>query len=195
MKKSILFLSAATLMVAASCQNFQKGEGGLEYKIVKDAGADKAVAGDLLSVDIIVESDKRDSITGKTELNSTYDIGLPQIVNIAPDSLPGMYAGDYNSMFKFLGEGDSAVFRLNLDTMAAKTGQPKPDIADHYVTFKVKVRKHFKKGELTDSALYAEVDSYFLGEMETLKNAEEGKVSSYIASKKLEPNRITICNR
>jgi FKBP-type peptidyl-prolyl cis-trans isomerase len=100
-----------------------------------------------------------------------------------------MYAGDYNSMFKFLGEGDSAVFRLNLDTMAAKTGQPKPDIADHYVTFKVKVRKHFKKGELTDSALYAEVDSYFLGEMETLKNAEEGKVSSYIASKKLEPNK------
>jgi FKBP-type peptidyl-prolyl cis-trans isomerase len=189
MKKSILFLSAATLLVAASCQNFQKGEGGLEYKIVKDAGADKAVAGDLLSVDIIVESDKRDSITGKTELNSTYDIGLPQIVNIAPDSLPGMYAGDYNSMFKFLGEGDSAVFRLNLDTMAAKTGQPKPDIADHYVTFKVKVRKHFKKGELTDSALYAEVDSYFLGEMETLKNAEEGKVSSYIASKKLEPNK------
>jgi hypothetical protein len=69
MKKSILFLSAATLMVAASCQNFQKGEGGLEYKIVKDAGADKAVAGDLLSVDIIVESDKRDSITGKTAGN------------------------------------------------------------------------------------------------------------------------------
>ncbi|HMR18114.1 MAG TPA: FKBP-type peptidyl-prolyl cis-trans isomerase, partial [Sphingobacterium sp.] len=184
MKKSILFLSAATLMVAASCQNFKKGDGGLEYKIVKDAGAEKAVAGDLLSVDMTIKSDRKDSL-----LTSTYEMGLPQIINIAPDSIPGMYAGDYNSMFKFLGEGDSAVFRLNLDTMEAKIGQPKPDIADKFVTFTIKVRKHFKKGELTDSALYAEVDSYFQAELESLKNAEEGKLSRYVSSKKLEPTK------
>ncbi|NGM90607.1 peptidylprolyl isomerase, partial [Parapusillimonas sp. SGNA-6] len=75
MKKSILFLSAAVLLVAASCQSFKKGEGGLEYKIVKDAGAEKAVAGDLLSVDMMILSDRKDSL-----LNSTYDLGLPQIV-------------------------------------------------------------------------------------------------------------------
>lgn len=189
MKKSILFLTAATLLVAASCQNFKKGEGGLEYKIVKDAGAEKAVAGDLLSVDMTLTSDRKDGDGKDSLLNSTYDMGLPQIINIAPDSLPGMYPGDYNSMFKFLGEGDSAVFRLNLDTMAARSGQPKPPIADKYVTFTVKVRKHFKKGELTDSALYAEVDKYFQGELETMKNAEEGKISNYIASNKLEPTK------
>ncbi len=189
MKKSILFLSAAVLLVAASCQNFKKGEGGLEYKIVKDAGAEKAVAGDLLSVDMILESDRADSITGTKQLNSTYDLGLPQIVNIAADSIQGTYPGDYNSMFKFLGEGDSAIFRLNLDTMAAKTGQPKPEIADKYVTFKIKVRKHFKKGQLTDSALYAEVDNYFKGELESLKTSEEGKIANYISSNKLEPKK------
>lgn len=189
MKKSILFLTAATLLVAASCQNFKKGEGGLEYKIVKDAKAEKAVAGDLLSVDMTLTSDRKDGDGKDSLLNSTYDMGLPQIINIAPDSLPGMYPGDYNSMFKFLGEGDSAVFRLNLDTMAARSGQPKPPIADNYVTFTVKVRKHFKKGELTDSALYAEVDKYFQGELETMKNAEEGKISNYIASNKLEPTK------
>src|SRR5690606_661246 len=114
MKKSILFLSTAVCLLAtASCQSFQKGEGGLEYKIVKDAGAEKAVAGDLLSVDMIVTSDRNDSL-----LQSTYDIGLPQIINIAPDSIPGLYPGDYNSMFKMLGEGDSAIFRLNVDTMS-----------------------------------------------------------------------------
>lgn len=189
MKKSILFLTAATLLVAASCQNFKKGEGGLEYNIAKDAGAEKAVAGDLLSVDMILTSDRKDADGKDSLLNSTYDMGLPQIVNIAPDSLPGMYPGDYNSMFKFLGEGDSAIFRLNLDTMAARSGQPKPPIADKYVTFTVKVRKHFKKGELTDSALYAEVDKYFQAELEGLKNAEEGKISGYIASNKLEPSK------
>src|SRR5690606_10894412 len=185
MKKSILFLSAAVgLLAATSCQNFKKGDGGLEYNIVKDAGAEKAEAGDLLSVDMIVTSDRKDSL-----LQSTYDIGLPQIVNIAPDSIPGLYAGDYNSMFKMLGEGDSAVFRLNLDTMAAKTGQPKPEFADHYATFKVKVRKHFKKGNLTDSALYAQIDEYFKGEIETLKQAEEGKLANYISKNKLEPKK------
>src|SRR5690606_27292785 len=78
---------------------------------------------------------------------------------------------------------------LNLDTMAAKTGQPKPEIGDKYVTFHIKVRKHFKKGELTDSALYAEVDNYFKGELENLKNAEEGKITSYVSSNKLEPKK------
>ncbi|MBD1425046.1 FKBP-type peptidyl-prolyl cis-trans isomerase [Sphingobacterium arenae] len=185
MKKSILFLSAAVgLLAATSCQNFKKGDGGLEYNIVKDAGAEKAEAGDLLSVDMIVTSDRKDSL-----LQSTYDIGLPQIVNIAPDSIPGLYAGDYNSMFKMLGEGDSAIFRLNLDTMAAKTGQPKPEFADHYATFKVKVRKHFKKGDLTDSAMYAQVDEYFKAEIETLKTAEEGKLANYISKNKLEPKK------
>ena len=184
MKKSVLFLSAAVMLLAASCQSFKKGDGGLEYNLVDDVAKEKAVAGDFLSVDLTITSDKNDSL-----LNSTYDLGLPQIVNIAPDSIPGAYKGDYNSMFKFLGEGDSAVFKLNMDTMAAKTGQPKPEFADKFVTFTVKVRKHFKKGQLTDSALYAEIDGYFKGELEGLKKAEEGKISKYVADKKLEPKK------
>lgn len=189
MKKSVLFLSAAVLLLAASCQNFKKGDGGLEYKLVNDVAKEKAAAGDFLSVDMTITSDKKDADGKDSLITSTYDIQLPQIVNIAPDSIPGAYKGDYNSMFKMLGEGDSAVFKLNMDTMAAKTGQPKPPIADKYVTFTVKVRKHFKKGQLTDSALYAEIDNYFKGEIEVLKKAEEGKISGYISSKKLEPKK------
>ncbi|MFC7526002.1 FKBP-type peptidyl-prolyl cis-trans isomerase [Parapedobacter sp. GCM10030251] len=181
MKKSIFSLGLATLVLAGACQQFKTGEGGLQYKIVKDNGQPKAQTGDLLSVNMTVTTD-RDSL-----LSSTYDIGLPQIINIAADSLPGLYPGDYNSMFKMLGEGDSAVFKLNLDTMAAKTMQPKPDFADHYVTFNVKVNKHFKKGELTDSALYAEVNAYFDGEIQKLKASEEGKINDYIKKNNLEP--------
>ena len=184
MKKSILFLTAAIGLLAASCQNFKKGDGGLEYKIVDDVASEKAATGDLLSVDLTIKSDRNDSL-----ISSTYDIGLPQIVNIAPDSLPGMYKGDYNSMFKFLGEGDSAVFRLNMDTLAAKTGQPKPEFADKFVTFTVKVRKHFKKGQLADSALYSQVDTYFKGELDKIKDGEPKKITDYITSKKLEPKK------
>ena len=181
MKKSILILGLAVGALTGACQQFKTGEGGLQYKIVKDNGLEKAEAGDLLSVELTVTTD-RDSL-----LSSTYKIGLPQIINIAPDSIPGLYAGDYNSMFKLLGEGDSAVFKLDLDTMAAKTMQPKPDFADKFVTFNVKVNKHFKKGELTDSALYAEVNTYFDTEIERLKASEEEKINSYVQKNNLEP--------
>jgi len=181
MKKSILILGLAASVVMGACQQFKTGEGGLQYKIVKDNGQEKAQAGDLLSIAMTVKTD-RDSL-----LSSTYKIGLPQIVNIAPDSVPGLYAGDYNSMFKMLGEGDSAVFKLDLDTMAAKTMQPKPDFADKYIIFNLKVNRHFKKGDLTDSALYAEVNTYFEGEIEKLKQAEAGKIETYIKQNNLEP--------
>ena len=184
MKKSILVLTAAVGIFATSCQNFKKGDGGLEYKIVKDEGAVKAADGDHLFVDMIVKSDRNDSL-----VQSTYDIGLPQYVNIVPDTIPGNYKGSYSSMFKYLGEGDSAVFRLNLDTMAAKSGQPKLPIADKYLTFTIKVRKHFKKAELPDSIAHVELDKYYKELIGNLEKAEAGKIENYIKSNKLEPKK------
>jgi FKBP-type peptidyl-prolyl cis-trans isomerase len=145
MKKSILVLTALAGLMLASCQSFKKGEGGLEYKFFEDKGGEKAVGGDVLAMDIVVKTD-RDSL-----LASTYDLGLPQIAPVIPDSLvQGGYPGDNNTILKMLGEGDSATFKLNLDTMAARTGQPKPDFADKYIQFTIKVKKLFKKGSLTD---------------------------------------------
>src|SRR5690606_10404360 len=53
--------------------------------------------------------------------------------------------------------------------------------------FNVRVNRHFKKGELTDSALYAEVNTYFEGEIEKLRVAEEGKINNYIQTNNLKP--------
>lgn len=179
MKKTILVLGLASTFLFGACQQMKTGEGGLKYRIVENAGNEKAQPGDLLSVSLIIKSD-RDSL-----LTDTYAIGLPQIINIAPDSLPGMYPGDHNSMFSMLGEGDSAIFFLDLDTMAARTGQPKPDFIDHHVVFNVKVHKHFKKGDLTDSALYAEVNTYFDGEIAKLKDSEQVRIDNYVSKNNL----------
>ncbi|MGO1520124.1 MAG: FKBP-type peptidyl-prolyl cis-trans isomerase, partial [Sphingobacterium sp.] len=145
---------------------------------------EKAVGGDVLAMDIVVKTD-RDSL-----LANTYDLGLPQIAPIIPDSMmQGGYPGDNNTILKMLGEGDSAVFKLNLDTMAARTGQPKPEIADNYIQFTIKVRKHFKKGDMTDSVLFEEVNKYYLAQMEGLKTAEEGKIASFVEKEKLQPQK------
>lgn len=184
MKKSLFLVAAAVGIFTTSCQNFKKGDGGLEYKIVKDEGGAKAVDGDHLFVDMVVTSDRNDSL-----IQSTYDLGLPQYVQIVPDSIPGNYKGSYSSMFKHLGEGDSAIFRLNLDTMAAKSGQPKLPIADHYLTFTVKVRKHFKKAELPDSVAHVQLDNYYKELIGGLEKAEAGKIDTYVKSNKLEPKK------
>ncbi len=184
MKKSILFLTAVAALAMSSCQSFKKGEGGLEYKFIKEGSGEKATTGDVLAFNLIVETD-RDSV-----LANTYDMGLPQAQPIMPDStLQGSYPGDPNSILRMLGEGDSAVFRINLDTMAARTGQPKPEFADKYLQFTFKVEKVFKKGDLADSVLFEQVNQYFEGEIEKIKNAEEGKINSYIQKNKLEPKK------
>lgn len=178
MKKSILLFTAAGLLLTA-CQNFKKADGGLEYKIAEDAGAEKAVSGDLLSVDMIVKSD-RDSV-----LNSTYEAGIPQIVQLYPDSVIKQNPGDPTGLFKFVGEGDSLVFKIDLDSVAAKTKQPKPEFADKYIIYTLKVKKHFKKGKLNDQQLGEQVTKYFEAEVAKLKDAEAGKVDTYIKKNKL----------
>lgn len=180
MKKSALFMGMAVLLLAGACQQFTTGDGGLQYRIVKNEGNDRAVAGDVLAVGIVVTTD-RDSL-----LSSTYDFGTPQLIQIAPDSIPGLYPGDYNSMFTHLGEGDSAVFRLDMDTMAHYTMQPKLDFADKYVTFNVKVFKHFKAEGLTDSALNAQVMDFLDEERTRLRAAETTKIENYVSNNKLD---------
>lgn len=181
MKKSALFMGIAVLLLAGACQQFTTGEGGLQYQIVKDEGNAHAVAGDILAVGMVITTD-RDSL-----LSSTYEMGMPQLIHIAPDSIPGLYPGDYNSMFTHLGEGDSAIFRLDMDTMAHHTMQPKLDFADKYVTFNVKVFKHFKAEGLTDSALNAQIMEFYEGERSRLQAAEETKITNYISDKNLTP--------
>lgn len=174
-------MGMAALLLAGACQSgFKTGDGGLQYRIVKDEGKDPAVAGDILAVGMVITTD-RDSV-----LSSTYEMGVPQLIHIAPDSIPGLYPGDYNSMFTHLGEGDSAIFRLDMDTMAARTGQPKLDFADKYVTFNVKVFKHFKAEGLTDSALNVQIMDFYDEEKAKLRAAEIVKIDNYVSDNKLD---------
>lgn len=184
MKKSILLLAAAVGLATTACQSFKKGEGGLEYKYLKEGDGEKAQEGDILAFNFVVETD-RDSL-----LANSYDMGLPQVQPVMADSLlQNAYAGDPNTILRMLGEGDSAIFRINLDTMAARTGQPKPEFANKYIQYTIKVEKLFRKGDLSDSLLHDQVNKYFEEEIEKIKNAEEGKIAGYIEKNKLEPKK------
>jgi FKBP-type peptidyl-prolyl cis-trans isomerase FkpA len=183
MKKSILFFGLATAILTSSCEQFKKGDGGLQYNIVKDAGNAKVGTGDVLSFHAMIINDK-DSI-----VNNTYEVGLPNVIQIPDNNDPQAYAGDYYSMFRMLGEGDSAVFRLDVDTLVARTGQPKPDFADKFIEFRIKVDKVFQKGDLSDSLLNDNVRAYYDGLINDLKDSENARIDKYISKNNLKTQK------
>jgi len=183
MKKGIIILFAATLGLAA-CNDYKKGPGGLMYKIHKDGGNEKIKEGDVIKVNFIQKSEK-DSV-----MFNTYDLGgQGQIFPVGKMAYPG----DMNDVLFLFGEGDSATFKLNLDTMAKNTGQPKPptNAKDTYLIFTVKIEKVFKKGaNEADSTFQRRAQEFFqkdyTASVAKMKDAEAGKVKKFIADNDLK---------
>lgn len=181
MKKSLVILIAATLGLAA-CKNEKKGAGGLLYTIHKSEGKEKIKEGDYVKVDFIQKNDK-DSI-----IYSTYDEAISKTFPVGKKA----YAGDWNDVLLQFGEGDSATFRLNIDTMVNRTKTPKPEQYkdDKYLNFTVKIVKVYaKKDKEADSTFNKRVDALIREEYKTYlekrKNSENAVIKKYIADHKL----------
>ncbi|TDQ07652.1 FKBP-type peptidyl-prolyl cis-trans isomerase [Pedobacter metabolipauper] len=182
MKKGIIILFAATLGLAA-CNNYKKGPGGLMYQIHKDGGNEKIKEGDIVKLNF-TQKNERDSI-----MFSTYDIDQAQIFPVGKK----VYAGDMNDVLYLFGEGDSATFKLNLDTMAKYSGQPKPPTAgkDTYLVFTVKVEKVLKKAaNEADSTFQKKAQEFFQKDytdnIAKIKGAEAGKIKTFVDDNKLK---------
>jgi FKBP-type peptidyl-prolyl cis-trans isomerase FkpA len=182
MKKSLVILFAATLGLTA-CNNYKKGPGGLMYTVHKSEGKEKIKPGDIVKLNFIQKSEK-DSI-----MASTYDMEQPQVFPVSPK----VYAGDMNDVLTLFGEGDSATFKLNLDTMALKSGQPKPATTkDTYMVFTVKVEKVLHKpANEADSTFQKKAQEFFQKDYQATidkrKSSEAGKIKSYIEANDLKP--------
>src|SRR5690606_35246202 len=106
MKKNLAILLAATIGLAA-CNTEKKGPGGLLYTIHKSEGKEKIKEGDIIKMNFIQKNEK-DSI-----LTSTYENEQAQVFPVGKKQ----YAGDLQDVLTLFGEGDSATFKINLDTM------------------------------------------------------------------------------
>ncbi len=182
MKKSLVILLAATLGLAA-CNREKKGAGGLLYTIHKDGGNAKIQVGDVIKMNYSLKNDK-DSV-----LMSTYDNEMAQVFPVQAKT----YAGDINDVLLLFGEGDSATFKINLDTMEHYTKSPKQEQFknDKYMTFTVKLEKVFKKKpNEADSTFQKRAGEFFQADykttMDKMKGAEDAKVKAYEADKNLK---------
>jgi len=184
MKKGIIILLAAVSGLSA-CNKFEKGEGDMTYKIYKSEGKPKIQEGDyvkLNGVQTVETNTNPDSV-----MVNTYDNERPAFFAISKS----MFKGDLASGLKLLGEGDSAVFKLNLDSMEKYSGQPKPKgLKSNIASFTIKIEKVLHKGKDADSIFEAKKRLFFEAEYKALneknKTVEPAKIAKYVEENNLK---------
>lgn len=112
-------ITRKTATAASSGGNFQKGPHDLQYKIVKHGkGTVSPQIGDHLSIYM------KQRIDDSLIINSNaLNMGKPLDVQVQQPQVPG----DLWEGLTLLKEGDSAVFRIPLDTMINRLKQPRPE--------------------------------------------------------------------
>ncbi len=174
MKKKLIFLALAALGLASCNGGFNKGDGGMLYKIVTDKSGPSIKPGDFISLNFTIKNDA-DSV-----LSSSYDIGhaIPQLM-----PKPG-FKGDVYSGMEMLSEGDSAVIKVNIDSISK--GHPKDkNFKGKYVIYVLKVEKVIAKGNLSDQVFAGRWQAYMKTLTEQMKKDEPAKIQKYIADNKL----------
>ncbi len=175
MKTKLMFLALAAIGLAGCNGGFKKGDGGLQYKIVKDEGGPSIKEGDFFSINYIVKTDA-DSV-----MASSYEAGRPWPQIMAkPQS-----KGDIMSAIMLLSEGDSAIIKTDIDS--ASHGQKRnPALKGKYIVYTIKVEKVIPKGNLTPDVFKARYEDYMKKLSDADKNAEAGKIKKYIDDNNLK---------
>jgi FKBP-type peptidyl-prolyl cis-trans isomerase len=177
MKKLVIVLGLAVTGLTA-CKNFEKGEGDMLYKIHTDKAGETIKEGDFIAFKAIEKTE------GDSVLYSSYDYDRPSLM-VKEKSV---FKGDLFAALSLLSEGDSATFKINIDSMVQKMGRPMPsDTTKKYLVYTVKIDKVIPKGNLNDSLFRVKIDAYLKAEMDIAKASEVKKIKAYVASKSLKP--------
>ena len=176
MKRNLIVLGVA-LLAFASCKKFKKGEGDLQYIIHEDKEGPAIKEGDFIVFNAIQKTE------GDSVMYSSFDMDRPVFM---PQQKPA-FKGDLYTGLAMLSEGDSATFKINIDSMTAKMGMPRQNIKGKYMVFNIKINKVIPKGKLNDQQFQSKIEQYMRAEIAKAKGKEGGKISSYIASKDLKP--------
>ncbi len=138
MNRSIGLVAAALLILATGCkqQDFKKDKDGTEYKIISNSSGKKAVAGDVMQVNVYAKY--KDSM-----LFSSIEKSMPRFLPYDTAQLP--------SYFKEIHEGDSLVLRQSTDSLI-KYGQAAPFMKKgNYLVQSFKIVKLLPSREAADS--------------------------------------------
>ncbi len=170
-----MFLALAAIGLASCSGGFKKGDGGMLYKIIEDKDGPNIKEGDFAAINFIVKTDA-DSV-----LQSSYETGQVQPLIMRKPQ----FKGDVMAGIQMLSEGDSAIIKLDIDSLSK--GHPRPQgIKGKYLVYVIKVEKVISKGNLSDQVFQGRYMDYVHKLSDKSKGAEPGKISKYVADNNLK---------
>lgn len=171
-----MFLAVAAVGLVSCKGGFKQGDAGMQYKIVEHKDGPTIQQGDFVSLQGVIKTE------GDSVLSSTYDMGHPSALVVPKPQ----FKGDLISALLLMSEGDSAVVKLNIDSMMKKSpGQPRPAFKGKYFVYTLRIEKVIAKGKLKDQDFQASVQKYFKGISDKSKADEPVKIKKYIDDNKL----------
>lgn len=182
LKAFFLLLITSIIFCFSACNTFQKTEGGLEYKIIKDKDGTNAQIGDVILLEMKYANAKDTFDTHKhgSPLNALIDSAL-----VKP--------GTVEEGLLLLSSGDSAIFKVEnkvLYEVSFKEPLPKELKANDKTTFYIKVDTIYNRKKIIQEQIDI-VNKYkekVLDSAEVQKKIlEEGpKIKEYLKSKGLD---------
>ncbi|HXI01059.1 MAG TPA: FKBP-type peptidyl-prolyl cis-trans isomerase [Sphingobacteriaceae bacterium] len=176
MRKNLLILCIA--LAFSSCKQFKQGEGDMFYKIHEDKDGPLVKDGDFIVFKFIQKTEE-DSV-----LYNSSDYDRPAMT---VKQKPG-FKGDMFTAIGMLSEGDSATFKINIDSLVGKLGMPKPEnVKGKYMLYTFKLDKVIPKGKMKDADFQAKVEQFLKVETDKAKNNEAAKIKNYLDAEDLKP--------
>lgn len=98
------------------------------------------------------------------------------------------FKDDFFSMLGSLSEGDSAQFKINIDSIIQKKGTPiRVNTTGKYLVYNVRINKVIARGDLNDSLYNAAIEEHRKEVIEKERGREQGKLDQYISKNNLKP--------
>ncbi len=195
---SILFIVSAAYSQTKATEGFTKTENGLYYKFIVDKGKPKCRLGDVIKMNLTYSTQK-DSV-----LFSTYEQSMGPVQFTC--NLPSFH-GDPMEGFALLGEGDSAIFLMPVDSAYKNQDLPPFAKSGEFIKISVSVlstmtKEEFEKKRQEEMKMETEKDAPAIEEYLAKNNLHAQKTASglyYIVEKqgdgpKAEPGKTVTVN-
>jgi FKBP-type peptidyl-prolyl cis-trans isomerase FkpA len=176
MKRNLLI--AIVIMCAGTCGCFfKKNKDTATLQVIEDKGNSPIKDDDFVSVNYTVKT---------TDGQVVYDNYDHTMFRGRSD-----FKGDFFNSLGLLGEGDSAIVKVSIDSLKARNHVLPASVSGKYLVYYIRINKVItrqgKPNRITDSLLNANIENSQKAIVENDKKKEAGRFNQYIIRHQLKP--------
>lgn len=171
---TILF-AFATLTASVSCK--QPAPRHPNLTMIEDESGETIKEDDFLAITYTEKTEEGEMLLG----SGAYD-DRPALIMRGKS----YFSGDFFDMLGLLSEGDSARFKVNIDSITIKTGRPRPEgTRGKHLVYNVRINKVVGREKMDDDSYNAAIESYRKQATQKEKNREQQKIGDYLSKNQL----------